>query len=134
MSNVGGYMPTHFVVSTKSETPKLYLAQFEFDELLNTLRSWTDINSHQAFVYVPKRVGSFGSQLVNAPLNTTELALQAVVKPHNKVDNLMWAWGLEMDDIPYEQAQEKLQEMADFVDKKRIQINARNVREDVEVK
>jgi len=122
-------MPNHLIVSTKSETPKLYLAQIDLPQILSTLRGWTDTNSHNAYVYAMRKVGGFGSQLISAPLDHTELALEAIVKPHNHVDSLMYTWGLEMDDIPYEQAQEKLQAMLDFVDRKRIQIEARNKRE-----
>jgi hypothetical protein len=123
-------MSSHFIVSTKSETPKLYVAQIELSQILEKLRGWTDMHAHSAFVFAPRKITPWGAQLVNAPQEHAELALVSIVRPHDIVNQHMWAWGNEVDDLPFEQAQEKLQSMLDYVDRKRLSITSRNVREE----
>jgi hypothetical protein len=70
----------------------------------------------------------FGSQIVGTPADCAQLALVSVVRPYNQPRILIGSWGNSVDDMPYEMALEEIQDALDYIERKRLSVEARNAR------
>jgi len=123
-------MPSHFIVATHNETPKLYVAQTDLPQILTDLRQWASTYNLTGYVFAPRKVAGWADQLVSTPLNHAELTLVGIERPDSYLDQCMWSWGNELDHVPYEQQLETIQRMKDYTDRKSQQIEQRHVREE----
>lgn len=118
-------MPSLFVVVTQSDTPRLYVAQKPYEEVLRSLRAWPYSHTRRSFVFEPRMIPSVGANPHGDPSNHMQLTLTGIVEPNDEVESYQYQWIGALDKLPLDQAVLKAQFARDYLDKIMLRLESR---------
>lgn len=108
-------MPNFFTVVTNSDTPRLYVSQQPYGEVLRSLRAWPYSHVRRSFVFEPRLLPSSGSRPEGDPTGHGQLILTARIEPIDPVESYKYQWIGALDELPLEQGLLRAQEAMDYL-------------------
>ena len=111
-------MPTSFIVTTRAETPKLWISQRPLEEIHRALRAWPYSHTHRQFIFDLRVLPNNGNQFAD-PTGCSSLALVGRMEPENEAEHYRFALGHAIENLPQEQAQREIQTAIDHLEKLR---------------
>lgn len=113
-------MSTFFVVSTPSETPKLFISQRPLEEIERSCQNWAYSHVHRSFIYELRVLPDNPSAPNGQPKGCASLALTARIEPDNAAEHYRTCLGLAIDKLPPNQALEEIQRTVDYLEKRKV--------------
>jgi hypothetical protein len=110
-------MPAYFIVSTKAETPKLWISQRSLGEIQQALRQWP--YSFRHLIHELRVLPNPGAGHIADPQGCSTLACVARIEPEDRIEHYRLLWEDAIDQLPPEQAVEEIQKAVDGLAKSR---------------
>ena len=108
-------LPSFFIVTTATDTPRLYISQKPYAEVLRALRAWPYSHTRRNFVFEVRQLPGVGSVPGGDPSGCLQLTLTARVEPDDQAEHYQYGLGVALDDLPRDQAVEKCKHALDYL-------------------